>query len=769
MFSCRNFIQLARAGKKYYNSGIYIFRWCWLMFKLRDGFTLPEVLMTIGLMSFIALGVIPLLGKNLATLQKDDKLKDFHGIIECFYDVDGNLRQFIWDYSNKEHNKSRGVLTYPKNGRCELKLPDVNYYKIHLVGAGSPGYGVNTAQANNIVNEADDSLYNETTDYYGKDIYGDDRIEISQLGNESSDIGRYNIIKLNNNFSNNYDELPDSVRDAWDTIKPIIQYDLFPAAGKRAVADPSDMKCYKGITELGEVIWGFIAGEGSDAIRELPYRTYGNFFEYSTISFSVPGGRNINFNYNSAVETNKSYDGTILQVDDVDVANNQDRGIFDVRIKFWGDNSPCDGSHSKVNCFIADLRDNPVNNLASGIRNLFSPGELEGSANALALFDNRHTCNNDILVAVHNKAISPADRPIVIKNSTQTFNWNMTGLGNWFEEQSNSFGFENFSYSTTDDAWIDSNGQICNEDLSGLTDYDNMQIRDCSTGLYANNYKKNFIRFTGSPNISKRNGTQVCYSSYGGKNIDGVTGPTGNSIAPCFTFDSTKTVITIPMGKRGINGADYQKVYEKINAFQLNLYPGRTNGEASKVTVIKNKGESEQRYPLITTAIAQTPAQDVEQSIVKTDSYNPESGFNVKSTQYDVEEIQNDVLDLLNGTIIDDSPADYVFANTYRAAEKNAPNGMFNYFNSSTAMRRYFGGPGRGGQGAYPLVGSSTLNGEIRNDVTVRIQDIQRRKTATGRERIPGIITNCAYSEYNAAGGYCNAHTGYGGAVIITW
>lgn len=694
------------------------------MFKLRDGFTLPEVLMTIGLMSFIALGVVPLLGKDLATLQRDDKLKDFHGIIECYYDVDGNLRQFVWDYSNKEHNKTGGVLTKPTGGKCEISLPDVNFYKIHLIGAGSRGYGIDKTETRNVAKALE---YSETDDYYGRDLYGasgtTNKIKKSTYG--GSNRGTYNIIKLSNDFYKKFDYLPDPVKNAWSRFEdsngkgPLIKYEVHPAAGVEVSHSGRTEDCSNIIDNLLSL------GLSKDGWREAPSWQLGNPYEITKFQFVVPpadsGDRQLKFNYNiyyggTTSDTKPSSRSVIQITDTANKGANWKKNNFYVGIKYWWKNSPCNGSYNKDEaCKVDDQKEKDI----------------------VGLFGD-YTCVHDMSLSFV-ESLFPFDRPVVYTDSDGSFTTKILSNSVLQDLLTNTMGFDRYSFDTS--------GSEPNYNLRSKT--------------YYNSINKHYLKFNGAQAISGK-----CGSNYSA------------GLPPCFRFDSKKVKLEIPVGKRGSNGADYQTVYEKVNAHKLILEPGVTDGAASKLYMQKTP-TSEAKLLVQTIEKKKYTSQDpfygrsASQSIVMSDEYEPLE--NVTSTKYS-SNLKSDILDLMNKSIVDGSAPDYTFANAYKAAEKGSSYGMYAYFNSTATLRNNFAGPGRGGHGAHPYVG------EVNVGVEARIHDSESLKTVDySHEYVPSVIGECLVKnsqidDYVDAGGadetrrrYCNAHPGYGGAVIVTW
>lgn len=98
------------------------------------GFTLAEILITLVIVGFIGALGVPMLGQQ--KLNKPEVPKTNHGVLECYYDADGNLHQFRADNSDKDSMNGTDTIVADF---CTFAPPIANFYTIQVIGAGGAG------------------------------------------------------------------------------------------------------------------------------------------------------------------------------------------------------------------------------------------------------------------------------------------------------------------------------------------------------------------------------------------------------------------------------------------------------------------------------------------------------------------------------------------------------------------------------------------------------------------------------------------------------
>ena len=146
--------------------------------RFKRGFTLAEILITLVILGFVAALSVPMIGQQ--RLKKPTKIKQNHGIFECYYDAQGQLRQH--EANNLDNTDTDDIVT---GGACYFKAPPANYYTIQVVGAGGNGglYGSYTKPS-------------YTFSSYGEKEKGE--------------------ISLDTKFQKTLSEAPDWVREKWN-------------------------------------------------------------------------------------------------------------------------------------------------------------------------------------------------------------------------------------------------------------------------------------------------------------------------------------------------------------------------------------------------------------------------------------------------------------------------------------------------------------------------------------------------------------------------
>lgn len=102
---------------------------------MRYGFTLAEILITLLVMTIISAALVPLMYPSKV---KVEKVITAHGLIECFYDGDGNLHLYTMD--NKDNKDGKDSIM--GGTMCSVTLPKANNYKVTVIGAGGDGGGL---------------------------------------------------------------------------------------------------------------------------------------------------------------------------------------------------------------------------------------------------------------------------------------------------------------------------------------------------------------------------------------------------------------------------------------------------------------------------------------------------------------------------------------------------------------------------------------------------------------------------------------------------
>lgn len=103
--------------------------------KMKEGFSLAEMLIVILIFSIVVAAVAPgIVNKQL----KRDTTQVPHGIVECYW-KGGKL--FKYEASNKDKASKNGTtIDVTSAGSCSFVAPNASYYRIQLVGAGGQGY-----------------------------------------------------------------------------------------------------------------------------------------------------------------------------------------------------------------------------------------------------------------------------------------------------------------------------------------------------------------------------------------------------------------------------------------------------------------------------------------------------------------------------------------------------------------------------------------------------------------------------------------------------
>ena len=145
------------------------------------GFSLAEILITLVILGFVGALGVPMIGQ-----QKLKKPNIFakHGLFECYYDADGQLKQHF--VNNTDHKRDEYKIA--EGDSCIFSVPpNINFFTLQVIGAGGVG-GSTDARYNSIV---------------FKDEEGKNRLESGS-------------VSVDNDFQESLAKAPNWVKVYWD-------------------------------------------------------------------------------------------------------------------------------------------------------------------------------------------------------------------------------------------------------------------------------------------------------------------------------------------------------------------------------------------------------------------------------------------------------------------------------------------------------------------------------------------------------------------------
>lgn len=102
------------------------------------GFSLAEILITLVILGFVGALGVPMIGQH--KLKKPNRIILKHGILECYYDADGNLHQNkVGNTKLSDDDETPEGDSIIDGDACYFKAPTASLFVLQAVGAGGTG------------------------------------------------------------------------------------------------------------------------------------------------------------------------------------------------------------------------------------------------------------------------------------------------------------------------------------------------------------------------------------------------------------------------------------------------------------------------------------------------------------------------------------------------------------------------------------------------------------------------------------------------------